>query len=131
MKDPELKAERLARIEELEDEIFEKACTILQGALAFDQVKHDQKEPPPEWVEQFGEEEAKRRLEIAKAGWLPNSVAPNGFRLAAQVRMGIIKGRQWNAQITQNNLNVKLVLPAPTTAEHPGPVEYEVRELET
>ena len=131
LKDPELKAERLARIEELEDEVFEKACGILNGALDFYQVTHDQKEPPPEWVAEYGQEGAKQRLAVAKAGWLPQSVAPNAFKLAAQVRIGVLKGRQWNHQQVTQNLNVKLVLPTPTTAEHPGPTTYETRELET
>jgi ribosomal protein L6P/L9E len=44
---------------------------------------------------------------------------------------GISRTRSYRMKITQNNINVKLALPAPTTAEHPGPVTYEVRDLET
>ncbi len=126
-----LKETRLARIEELENEIFERAAGVVNAALAFVEVTPDQTEPPPAWVTEFGLEAAKQRLTIAKMGYLPASVAPNGFKLAVQVQTGISRGRAWKMKITNNNLNVKIALPAPTTAEHPGPTVYEVRELET
>lgn len=130
LKSPEKKAERLARIEELEQEVFERAAGVVTEILAFREVKHDQKQPPPEWIEQFGEDDARKKLEIAKAGWLPQSIAPAGFKYAVQVMAGISRARQYKVKLTQNNLNVKIALPAPTSAAHPGPVTYEVRDLE-
>ena len=129
-KDPEEKEARLARIEELENEVFEKAASIVGVALDFTQVSHNQDEPPPEWVEMYGQEQAEQRLRLAKSMWLPASVAPNGTKLAMQAMAGISRGRAYKMKITQNNINVKLALPAPTTADHPGPITYEVRDLE-
>lgn len=128
--DEKQKALRLARIEELEQEIFERACGIVNAALSFHEVAPNQTEPPEAWVAELGPEAAKQKLEIAKASWLPQSLAPNGFKLAAQVATGIARGRGYRAKITQNTLNVKISLPAPTTREHPGPITYETRKLD-
>lgn len=122
---------RLSRIEQLEDEVFELATGVLEAGLRFGEVTREQSEPPPGWVEQYGVDEAYKRLELAKAMWLPQSVAPVGFKFAAQASIGISKARSYRVKLTQNNLNVKLTLPAPTTAEHPGSTVYEVRDLET
>ena len=130
LKNPDKKAERLARIEQLESEVFEQAAGVVNQILAFREVKHDQKAPPPEWVAEFGPEEAQKRLEVAKAAWLPQSLSPAGFKYAISTMLGISRARQYKVKLTQNNLNVKIALPAPTTAAHPGPVTYEVRDLE-
>jgi hypothetical protein len=132
----ELKSEaaretRLARIEELENEVFEKAVGVLSDYLAFREVRHDQAEPPAAWVEEVGQEEAERRLNMAKAAWLPASLAPAGAALAARMVAGISRGRNYRVKLTQNNLNVKIALPAPTSSANPGPITYEVRDLET
>jgi hypothetical protein len=132
----ELKSEaaretRLARIEELENELMEKASSVLSDYLSFREIRHDQAEPPPEWVEELGRDEAERKLNIAKAAWLPASLAPAGATLAARMVAGISRGRNYRVKMTQNNLNVKIALPAPTSSVHPGPVTYEVRDLET
>jgi hypothetical protein len=128
---PEQKELRLARLEQLEDEVLETAAAIVRVGLDFAEVTHDQTEPPPQWVTDYGREEAEKRLRLAKSMWLPASVAPNGMKLAVQTMAGISRTRSYRMKITQNNINVKLALPAPTTAEHPGPVTYEVRDLET
>ncbi len=129
--DEKQKAMRMARIEELENEIFERAAGVVNAALSFTEVTPTQTEPPPGWVAEYGYEAAKQRLEIAKMGYWPASVAPNAFKLAQQVQTGISRGRAYSMKVTQNNLNVKIALPAPTTLEHPGTVVYEVRDLET
>lgn len=131
LKDEKLKETRLARIEELENEIFERASGVVNAGLSFTEIDPYQPDPPPQWVEQYGEEGAQLRLRAAKAMWAPASMAPSGFKLAAQVMAGIARGRGYRVRVTQNNLNVKIALPAPTTAEHPGPIVYEVRDLET
>jgi hypothetical protein len=130
--DEKAKETRMARIEELENEIFERAAGVVNAYLSFAEVTPQQQEPPPEWVEKYGPEGAKQRLAIAKAGWLPASVAPAGAKLAVQAQIGISRGRAYKqARLTQNNLNVKISLPAPTSTDHPGPTVYEVRDLET
>lgn len=131
LKDEKQKEMRLARIEELENEIFERAAGVVNAFCAFTEVDPRQAEPPESWITEYGREGAAQRLMVAKAGWLPASVAPAGAKLAAQVMAGIARGRGYRVRVTQNNLNVKIALPAPTTPEHPGPVVYEVRDLET
>jgi hypothetical protein len=129
--DEKLKETRMARIEELENEISERAAGVINAMLSFTEVTPTQEEPPAAWVTEFGLEAATQRLKIAQMSYLPASVAPNGFKYAVQVQAGISRGRAWRTKITQNNLNVKIALPAPTTAQHPGPTVYEVRDLET
>ena len=130
LKDEKKKELRLARIEELENMIFERAIGVIDAALSFVEVSPDQTEAPAAWIAELGQEAAAQKLKIAQMGYLPASLAPNAFKLAVQVKTGISRGRAWNLRLTQNNLNVKIALPAPTTAEHPGATTYEVRELE-
>lgn len=130
LRDPAQKEQRLARIEQLEDDVFEQAVSIVQQVLSFGEVAHDQTDPPEAWIEQYGEEEARKRLQLAKAGWLPVSSSPAAFKFALQAMGGIAKGRAWRVKVTQNNLNVKIALPAPTSTAHPGPITYEVRDLD-
>jgi hypothetical protein len=129
--DPAAKETRMARIEQIEDEIFERSAGIVNAALSFSEIAHNQDEPPDEWIAELGLEAARQKLAVAKAGWLPASIAPNALKLAAQTMTGISRGRAYRVKITQQNLNVKLTLPAPTSAAHPGPTVYEVRDLET
>lgn len=131
LKDQDAKLARMARIEELENEVFERAGGIINAGLAFADVDPKQVDPPEAWIAEYGEDAARKRLEVAKSMWLPASVAPAGMKLALQAWTGISRGRGYRMKVTQNNLNVKIALPAPTTPEHPGPVVYEVRDLET
>lgn len=110
--------------------MFETAAEVVEGVLRFKDVSFDQTEPPEEWVLEYGEAEAKKKLALARSGWLPASTAPAGFQVALRALTGIARSHGYKVKVTQNNLNVKIALPAPTTAEHPGPVTYEVRELE-
>ena len=131
-RDEAKREERLAKIEELENEIFERAAGVVNAYLSFAEVERDQKEPPPAWVAQYGYDAAKQRLEVAKAGWLPASIAPAAAKLAVQAQIGISRGRGYRMKITQNNLNVKIALPAPTSSAYPAnDTTYEVRDLET
>lgn len=131
LKNEEAKLARMARIEELENEVFERSVGIVNACLAFAEIDPKQVDPPQAWIDEYGEDAARKRLEVAKSQWLPASVAPNGAKLAMQAMTGISRGRSWRVKITQQNLNVKIALPAPTTNAHPGPVTYEVRDLET
>lgn len=131
LKSEEKREQRLARIEELENEVMERATAVINDYLSFREVRHDQTEPPQQWIDELGPEEAARKLNMAKAAWLPASLAPAGAALAARMVSGIARGRNYRVKITQNNLNVKMTLPAPTSSAQPGPVTYEVRDLET
>lgn len=130
LKDEKNKEARIERIEAIEAEIFEHTSGIAQAYLDFHQVHPHQTEPPPEWVEQFGEVGAKQRLAVAKAGWLPQAAAPSAVTQAFRFLFASGKARRHNVRVQASNLNVTIALPPPTTREHPGPVEYEVRDLE-
>lgn len=127
----EQKAARLARMLEIEDEVFQTAAGILRASLDFYQVTPDQTEPPPDWVERFGLEAARQRLAVAKRGWDPQSVSPASVNLAKQVYVGISRARR--AQLTAGGpreVNAKIALPAPTAAGMPGAPEYPSKEVE-
>lgn len=130
LRDPVLKEQRLARLEDLEDRVYEQSAAAVEEFLAFREIRHDQQEPPAQWVAEYGQEEAERRLNLAKAGWLPASISPVGVKVALAAMNGISRARAYKVKVTQNNLNVKIALPAPTTTAHPGPITYEVRDLD-
>jgi TolB-like protein len=71
-----------------------------------------------------------QRLAIARSGWLPQSVAPNATKLAAQFVVGSSRARGHRVRVTQNTVNVKIQLPAPTSRANPGPITYEERDLD-
>lgn len=125
------KAARLARMVEIEDEVFQTAAGIVQANLDFYQVRPDQQEPPPEWIACYGEAAAKQRLEIAKAGWLPNSQAASAVGLAARVVTAISRTRRHMAMNAgPREVNAKIALPAPTAAGMPGAPVYPSKEVE-
>lgn len=124
------KDSRLARLTEIEDEVYDVSAQVVLASLAFTEISPTQQEPPPEWIKIYGEAGAMQRLAIARAGWLRSSEAPAGVRLAVQAMAGISRGRAFRTRATQNVLNVQIQLPAPTSSEHPGPEVYEVREIE-
>lgn len=131
VKDEKAKEERLERMAQMEDRIYQRANGVLEAALSFHEVAPDAQLPPADWVSEYGAEGARQRLEVAKAGWLPQSEAPNAFKLAAQVTAGISRGRAFRGQrVVQNQLNVKISLPAPTSREHPGLEQYPSKEIE-
>lgn len=131
LKDEKQKLIRQERMEALEQRVYEHAGGVVEALLAFTEIDPQQADPPPDWVERYGEVAARQRLQVAKAAWLPAASFPAGGKLAVQVLTGITRGRQHrNQKLTQNNINVKIALPAPTSREHPGPVVYEVRDLE-
>lgn len=128
--DEKQKEARIARIEQLEQRVFEQASGVVQAVLAFAEVSPHQTEPPASWIAEYGEEGAKQRLEVAKTGWLPQSIAPNATKLAVQLMVGSQRGRQRNVRLGIGTVNVKIALPAPTSREHPGPVTYDVKDLD-
>ena len=121
---------RLELMTDLEDGIQERCLRVLDGYLAFEEVRPDSQEPPPEWVAKYGVEGAERRLALARVGWMPKQYTPGAFDAAQKFVTGTQKARS-EKRVGGTQLNVQmLVFPAPTTREHPGPVVYEVKELE-
>lgn len=123
--------QRLARIQAVEDRIADRCAEVIEGMLDFDMVELNQLEPPPEWVEKYGPEVARRRLVSAKGGKAPAYEAPSAQKVAVQVYNGIVRGRAFRSiKVTQNNLNVKIQLPAPTSKEFVETEAYPTKEIE-
>lgn len=121
----------LEAIAEAEDRVHQTAIGILEATLDFHLVEPDQVMPPEEWVEMYGEKAAIQRLRVAKAGWMPAGKAPVALRIAPAVVVGIAKARGQQAASRQVvEVNARIALPAPTSAEHPGPVEYPTKEID-
>jgi hypothetical protein len=128
--DDEQKAKRLARMLELEDEIYQTAAGVLKAHLDFHLVTPDQVDPPPEWVEELGEKAARQRLAVAKSGWMPPSLAPAAIKTAGLTFAGISRARRQQAgALGPATLNVQLQLPAPTAAGMPGAPQYPKKEI--
>lgn len=129
--DDEVKAKRLQRMLELEDEIYQTAGGVIGAFLDFHLVDPQQPDPPPEWVERFGEQAARQRLAVAKAGWMPPSLMPAAVKTAVAVQAGIGRSRRMtNKGAITASVNVQLQLPAPTAAGQPGAPQYPTREIE-
>jgi hypothetical protein len=130
LKDEKLKEQRLARIEELEDRVCETAAGVIEAALSFYEVTPNQQEPPPEWIALYGEKGAHQRLAVAKSGWLPQNLAPSATKLASYIYTGITRARGHKTTLSARVVNVKIALPAPTSAAHPDPVIAALPEKE-
>ena len=129
-RDPEAVALRQSKIAALEDEVFQTSVGVVQAMLDFHLVTPQQQDPPPEWVEQWGEEAARQRLAVAKAGWMPNSLKPSGLDVATRIVTGIARARGARQVSGPAEINVKLSLPAPTSVGQPGAPVYPTKEVE-
>ncbi len=98
--------------------------------LSYYEVKPTDENPPESWVERFGLEGAMMRFKVAKDSHLPKAAAPIALHSSLHLVVGIAKARGQSVRVGTLELNARISLPAPTTAEHPGPVVYEVRDLD-
>lgn len=128
--DDQKKEERLARMTALEDEVYETATQVMLAGLSYHEISPTQAESPQSWIDTYGYDAAMRRLRVAQSMWMPKSQSPAGMDLALRAHAGISRGRAFRVRLTQNQLNVKIELPAPTSAEHPGPETYKVLDIE-
>lgn len=112
------KNQALARIEEMEGQLFEQSSTILTSALdAFELEDGEfQAEPPTEWIELYGEKGAKKRFRAAKAALLNSASAPVALKIASQLVTTMTKAKADKQEAP--NLNVVINLP-PSVATSP------------
>ncbi len=113
----------MTRLRDLEDSIFERSCRVVDASLAWSEVEANQAEPPVDWIAEHGRDGARQRLNVAKAAWMPKSLAPAGMDLSVKVMVGIAKARGQRVTTQNNQLNVQICLPPPTSKEHPGEEE--------
>lgn len=122
--------ERLAKMLEVEDELLQTSEQIIAACLAAQEIDPGQPEPPPAWITVYGEEAARKRMHFARAGHLPKKDMPVAVDLAYKYSIGTKKARGHRAQVQAGTLNVKIQLPAPTSAEHPAGEVYPEIEIE-
>jgi hypothetical protein len=128
--DPDAKLARQEQLGEIEDAIFERSLSVIDATIGFADIEPNQETPPPQWVEQYGQEAAERRLRIARMAWLPKSQAPAGQELAMRYVAGYTRARGMKISATQNNLNVTIALPAPTSSHAGAPPQFPEKDIE-
>lgn len=97
---------RRAAIQELvriEEDIYAGDLATIRDTASFRDIDPNATEPPEEWVEKYGLEEATRRHRIARAAWLPEKQSPVGLKLANQRLLGIQKARSQENAVRQLN----------------------------
>lgn len=111
------KVDPFDRLKELEAEVLEDSLKVVSAALAFpDAIGEDGslvEAPPEEWVEQYGEDGARRRFVIARAAAMSGREAPVGLKLAQQMAVGSMAAleRAKVGSVTFNMQFVKMVAP--------------------
>ena len=80
-------------VKDLELRMLQSSVAIVDDLALAREIEPEQKEPPAEWVESLGAEEANQRFRIAQAGWLPESRLPAFISIAARMAASIMKGR--------------------------------------
>ena len=108
------KNQALERIEAMEDQLFNQSSTILTSALdAFD-LEETASQPPPEWVEEYGEAGAWKRFRAAKAALMSAAAAPVALKIAAQLVTTMTKAKADKQEAP--SLNVVINVPTPNGA---------------
>lgn len=124
------KSSSLEAIKAAEEKLFSDALSIVQpymkfAELGFDEVSGEVDSIPYEW-EGLPEEEKKKKIRLAKAGWMNSSDTPHAVKMAHATILGIIK-----AKATENSgaktLNIEsITFPSPAQK----PEEFEVIDVE-
>ena len=109
--------------------ILQTAMSNVAAIQSFSQFHPSDENPPESWVQELGLEAARKKFDRAKKGWGSVKDAPFGAVQALHLVIGIAKARGQSVRVGTLELNARISLPAPTTAEHPGPVVYEVRDI--
>lgn len=95
------------RIKEVREELFRESAMVCSLAMRFGDIPFGAADPPDEWIEEFGEEEARRRLRYVQAAQMNNKDAPVGIKVATSVLSGLLKSEAETH--SRQNLNVVMV----------------------
>ena len=100
--------DRLDRLRNLENELFEKSLLVVGSTCDFAELDPvDPDKIPEKWIELYGEEEARKRHRVAMAGWQSVKTAPKAIDVALKVAVGIIRARATErGGVKQLNMNV-------------------------
>lgn len=123
-------ASSLETIKAAESKLFQDALEVVQPYMKFAELGFGEDGEvdsiPFEW-EGLPEEEKKKKIRLAKAGWMNSSDTPHAVKMAHATMMGIIKA-QATEQSGTKILNIESVsFPAPGQT---GEV-YEVIDIES
>lgn len=95
------------RLETLTDELLEESIVNLRAQARFHEIDPSTEGPPPEWVAEMGEKEAKKAFIIAREAWRPSKEVPHALKASLQVATGILKGRGERPQA--QSLNIQFI----------------------
>lgn len=82
-----------AALAQIEDRILTKSSRIVQSALSASELDDDAVGPPADWVERWGEKEARKRYRIAMDARRNSKNAPVYLELAKATTTGILKSK--------------------------------------
>lgn len=85
-----------ANFRKIEDELFQDAAAVIRGGLRAIDLETEAEGPlriPPEWIQQFGDKEAKRMFRAAKYALNNAREAPVLLKIASDTFSGIAKAR--------------------------------------
>lgn len=106
-----------------EEKLYGEAISILGDTFSARDIAPGAKEPPSQWVEALGKEEAEKRLRVANASWLPTKEAPSFIQTARAFAVGKMKSEA-TKKGGNRTLNVQFVQMAVT------PMQFEEMEVE-
>lgn len=124
------KSSAIESIKLAEDRLFTDALEIIQpymkfAELGFDEQTGEVDSIPFEW-EGLPEEEKKKKIRLAKAGWMNSSDTPHAVKMAHATIIGIIKAKA-TEQSGSKTLNIEsITFPSPAQK----PEEFEVIDVE-
>ncbi len=136
LKDQQAQIEKLSKsssleaIKAAENKLFTDALEIVQpymkfAELGFDEVSGEVDSIPFEW-EGLPEEEKKKKIRLAKAGWMNSSDTPHAVKMAHATILGIIKAKSQEQSGTKV-LNIEsITFPSPAQK----PEEFEVIDVD-
>lgn len=125
------KSTSLEAIKLAESKLFTDAIKVLEpfmqfGELGFDDDTGEVDSVPFDW-EGLPEEEKKKKIRLAKAGWMPSADVPHGVKMAHATVLGIIKAKA-TEQSGAKTLNIEsITFPSPAQK----PEEFEVIDVES
>jgi len=123
-------ASSLETIKAAENQLFNDALQVIQpymrfAELGFDEESGEVDSIPFDW-EGLPEEEKKKKIRLAKAGWMNTSDTPHGVKMAHATVLGIIKA-QATVQGGTKVLNIQSIS-FPSPAQKPD--EFETIDVE-
>lgn len=80
-------------LRDIENQILADSLVVVRDAIDFHSIEADEKAVPAEWVEELGEERAKRKFRVAKGAWMSTKDAPNGILVAMKMASAIVSAR--------------------------------------